>query len=326
MKLSALLFILAPILLLPACERGNRISGAAEKTAGDEAAHVATLDAGTPEVAEFEALKIVATIRPLSLLAHELLTGVEDVDVHTLLPGSADPHNFALRVSDRKALAEADLVLWVGPALERFLVKPMASRSAGEQVIMLSMPQLTWPGQAGETQSHDHRDESGAGDPHVWLGPDNARIMAAGVAAKLKELRPQQAVVIQTNLEDFEAALNAFVAETGTRFQAVKKEPFAVHHNALGHFVQSFGLHQVAAVNNSSEERLSASQLELLRQNVAQARCLLVETGSPAQRLAQTLKLPVVEVDPLAISPQITSYLQMLESLRNALARCISAE
>ncbi len=313
MKLSSLLCILVSILLLPACESGDRASAM-----GDAAALTGTT--------EGETLKIVVTIRPLALLAEALLNGADNVEVYTLLPGSADPHNFALRVSDRKALTEADLVLWVGSALERFLVKPMAARTAAEQVVMLSLPHMAFPEPVGDLHGHSHHDETETRDPHVWLGPENAQIMAAAIAARLKALRPRQAAVIQQNLENLDADLTAFSAKTSARFKAVKDEPFAVHHNALGHFVQSFGLNQVVAVNNSPEERLSAHQLELLQQRVAPARCLLVETGSPAQRLAQTLKLPMVEVDPLATSPQITSYLQLLEALRGSLEHCFAAQ
>ena len=86
----------------------------------------ASVSCSRPEQAKSQ---VLATIRPLSLLVSDLLAGTETDAVYTLLPGNADPHNYSLRVSDRKALQQARLIVWVGPDMERSLTRPLAQRA-----------------------------------------------------------------------------------------------------------------------------------------------------------------------------------------------------
>jgi zinc transport system substrate-binding protein len=66
-----------------------------------------------------QALEMVASIRPLALIADAVMAG--HGQVRQLVPNGASSHEYALRPSDRALLARADLVLWVGPAHEHFL-------------------------------------------------------------------------------------------------------------------------------------------------------------------------------------------------------------
>ena len=100
------------------------------------------------------ALSLVASIRPLALLAQELLQGSERVRVQTLLPAAVSPHAYALRVSDMRRLQAADLVVWVGPELERFLAKPL-SRSGKAQLRLTALSGLHWP------ETPENSDKSG---------------------------------------------------------------------------------------------------------------------------------------------------------------------
>ncbi|MCP1200397.1 zinc ABC transporter substrate-binding protein [Notoacmeibacter sp. MSK16QG-6] len=54
-----------------------------------------------------------------------------------LVPPSASPHDFALRPSQAGAMQDADLIIRIGPDLERFLDKPIASLGANAKVLEL---------------------------------------------------------------------------------------------------------------------------------------------------------------------------------------------
>src|SRR5690606_10616423 len=101
--------------------------------------------------------QVLASIRPLTLLVTDLLAGTDSEAVYTLLPGNVDPHNYSLRVSDRKALQQARLVVWVGPDMERSLARPLAQRKA-HTLQLTALPGLHWPtqGAAHPTEEHTH--------------------------------------------------------------------------------------------------------------------------------------------------------------------------
>ncbi|MFW5680573.1 MAG: metal ABC transporter solute-binding protein, Zn/Mn family, partial [Pseudomonadota bacterium] len=67
---------------------------------------------------------VVTSILPLQSLTAMVMDGIGEPT--TLLPAGASPHAYALRPSEAARLERADLVVWVGPDLERFLERPLA--------------------------------------------------------------------------------------------------------------------------------------------------------------------------------------------------------
>ncbi|PSV96413.1 zinc ABC transporter substrate-binding protein ZnuA [Photobacterium angustum] len=102
--------------------------------------------------------KVVTTIKPLNLIVSELVQGAAKSDA--ILPPGASPHDYALRPSDVKKLNDADLVIWVGPQLETFLTKLMATNPNSFALTkQAGIHFLNY----GEKGSDDHSDHAGHG-------------------------------------------------------------------------------------------------------------------------------------------------------------------
>ncbi|MDO3377795.1 zinc ABC transporter substrate-binding protein [Geoalkalibacter halelectricus] len=113
--------------------------------------------------------RVVVSIKPVHSLVAAVMEGIAEPDL--LLSGGESPHGHALRPSQARALAAADLVFWIGPDLETFLVRPLRSLSAGARVVSL----LDTPGielhaaRAGgvwEAHHHGHGHDHGHGHHH----------------------------------------------------------------------------------------------------------------------------------------------------------------
>src|SRR5690554_3655229 len=105
------------------------------------------LHAATPHV--------LATIKPLQMIAAAVLEDIAEPGV--LLPPAASPHNYALRPSDRRQLAEADRVYWVGPELERFLQRLLEDQSTARRLDQVPGLTLRYFGdEHGHAHSHEH--------------------------------------------------------------------------------------------------------------------------------------------------------------------------
>ena len=141
---------------------------------------------------------VVVTVKPLHSLVSGVMQGV--AAPYLLVRGAANPHAFALRPSDAKALAGATLVIWAGAPVETFMDKPLGSLAKGAQILTLvKEPSVRLlpvrSGGAWESHDHDHTNEarpSGdlAGDGHVWLDPLNAKIITDLIADRLSMLDP----------------------------------------------------------------------------------------------------------------------------------------
>ena len=97
------------------------------------------------QIAGESGLTLVASIRPLAFLLNELALPADEVI--QLVSNNSSAHHYQLKVSDRRLLQSADLVVWVGPALELFLEKPLkqVARAGGESIVTLNdTPGLIW--------------------------------------------------------------------------------------------------------------------------------------------------------------------------------------
>lgn len=279
------------------------------------------------ESASAAELRVLASIQPLALIAEEILGDRGQVD--RLLPLSASAHDYSLRASDARKLSEASLVLWIGPELETFLRRPLANRSADTNLAILELPGLHWPQEQRQSlaSGEEHQHHSHEHDPHVWLDPRNAVVMALALAERLGQLQPSATEEFSLRAKAFAERMVKLDATLATRLGAVSDVGFAVYHEGYGHFVNRYGLRQMGYVTYTPERRPGARHLHQLRQSLkGNARCLFVESGYDlrlAQQLAGELELKLAVVSPMG-GQQTESYDQLLTTMAEDFLDCLA--
>ncbi len=210
----------------------------------------AALSAAVPALAE--APRVVVTIKPVHALVAAVMAGLGRPGL--LIEGAASPHGYALRPSDARALSAAQLVFWVGPELERFLERPLATLAAGARVVtLIEVPGLELLAygrgleEAGE-ERHEGAHRAGRHDPHLWLDPDNAAAIAAAAAAALSALDPANRAAYEANRAALTARIEALDGELRGQLAALSRVPFLVAHDAYRYFTRHFALNGVAAL------------------------------------------------------------------------------
>jgi len=122
---------------------------------------------------------VIASIKPVHSLVAGVMEGVGTP--HLMLDAAQTPHSFALSPSDAARIAGADLVVWVGPDLESFLVRPIASTAPEGASMELARTEgiLRLPVRDGgvwEAHDHDHAHETAStgqgGHDHAEHGHD----------------------------------------------------------------------------------------------------------------------------------------------------------
>jgi zinc transport system substrate-binding protein len=97
----------------------------------------AALAFGSPsQAAGSEGPRVVASVPPVHSLVARVMQGVGNPVL--LIPGTVSPHLFSLRPSDARTLSHADLVVWVGPALETSLRQPLTTLAANARLVTLT--------------------------------------------------------------------------------------------------------------------------------------------------------------------------------------------
>ncbi len=280
--------------------------------------------------------KVVASIQPLYLISQELLG--DQADVERLMPLGASPHGFQLSWSQRRLLDEADLIVWVGPSLELFIEKVISTRpnlsldsvpSAIETTATIGTSHARSLGESHDHASHNHvshNHEAHGRDPHLWLDPENALIIARQLIDHLKKLLndEQEHARLEEKYRTFAKKIDATNRQLQADLRPVQSVPFIVFHDALQHFQQHYGLMPYQVVTRLPEQRPGAKHLHQLRQRIEQGQCLLVEpyySAAQTRRLQSEFNLVVEEID--ILGAEANSYTDFLLTLASGIKHCL---
>jgi zinc transport system substrate-binding protein len=86
-------------------------------------------------LAHAEVPRVATDIAPVHSLVSMVMQGAGSPDL--IIPPGASPHSYAMRPSEARAVAKADLVVWVGPSLAPWLEEPMSSLAQGAERLTL---------------------------------------------------------------------------------------------------------------------------------------------------------------------------------------------
>ena len=110
--------------------------------------------------------KVVVSIKPL----HSLVSAVmEGVATPTLLVKKGSPHAYTLRPSEARALASADLVIWIGHEMESFLEKPLETVAENAKQLELAEvleTSLLKTRSGVEWDEHEHHEDHATHEEH----------------------------------------------------------------------------------------------------------------------------------------------------------------
>lgn len=268
---------------------------------------------------------------------HSLTAAVMgDLGTPALLLGpGADPHSYQLRPSQAGALAEAGLVVWIGPEMTPWLERALALADKAEVLGLLADPgTLRRPfadGGDGHDDAEDAHDDHGGTDPHAWLDPDNARHWLDLIAVALAARDGANAAAYLANAERAKAEIAALDARLHDRLAGAADAPIAVAHDAYGYFAAHYRLTIAAHVAAGDAADPGAARLAsvqaLLREG--SVRCLFPEAGRNPGRIAALAGDSGARVgqplDPagIALDPGPGLYPALIEALGTAIADCL---
>lgn len=284
---------------------------------------------------------VVTSILPVHALAVAVMAGAGEPVL--LLRGGASPHAYQLKPSEARALQGADLVIWIGPALETFLERSLASLAGGaRRVTLMEAPGLrllpareggVWEEHAHAADEHGEEDHAPGGqDAHIWLDPANAQAMARAIAAALAEVDPARAELYRGNLEGVLRELAVLDGELRARLASVRDRPFVVFHDAWQYLEAAYGLRAVGSITVSPERPPGARRLAELRETIRErgAVCVFSEAQAATplvESLAQDLGIGTAQLDPVGsaiVAPGPGAYAALMRENVRVMATCLS--
>jgi ABC-type Zn uptake system ZnuABC Zn-binding protein ZnuA len=198
--------------------------------------------------------------------------GGSDVNVTTMVPAGADPHEFEPKPSDIAAVAESELIVANG-GLDGWIEKVRERSGSDTRVIDLlaGVPIKLAPGHdepSGGRSSESH----GKADPHWFHDPRNAAAAATTVAFALGRLDPVNASAYRSRARAFAGQARRLDAQ-GRRCIArlpAGQRTLVTDHDAFAYLAARTGLRIVGTVipSTSSSAAPSASELDSLARRI----------------------------------------------------------
>lgn len=222
------------------------------------------------------------------------------VDLTCLIGAGQDPHAYSATPADRRAIEEADLVLYGGYEFEPEIIQMVEATDTPASKVAISEVAVPDPlmgephdhgeahdhveGEAHSEEVHDHAEGEGHAeeahdhtegelepDPHVWHDAENGIAMVEAVKEQLSEVSPENAELYETNATALIAQLEQLDTWIQTQVDTVPAtgRTLISTHDALGYYASAYGLEIEPALDSfSTEARPSAANIKELTEVV----------------------------------------------------------
>jgi len=279
-------------------------------------------------------LNVVASFYPLYDFAAKI--GGDDADVINLVPAGVDSHDWSPKLQDMRQISEADLFVYLGAGYEGWVDDFLGALAPGEgplvveashgaALIRISGNGGTHSAADGDDHGHDHADgngheladghgggEGGRGhdhgnndtDPHVWLSPKQALVLAANIKNAFIGADPENRADYESRYAQLEARLHDLDAKMTKMAAEAKQKTFIVSHESFGYLARDYGLTQIGVMGLAPDAEPTLGKLEEIRgeaRKLGIRYILFEELVSPkvAETLAESLGIDTLVLNPL---------------------------
>ena len=240
---------------------------------------------------------ITVSISPFKYFI-EAIAG-SDFDVNVMVPAGADPHIYEPIPGQITALSRSVAYVSNGYLgfeitwLDRFYEAngKMKKLSLGGMIDLIK-----------EDSKHPGGHSEGA-DPHFWVSPKSALIIAGSIKSLLCSMKPGNSKKYEMNFSKLCDTIMALDKKAREMFSGYEGKSFMIFHPALGYLARDYGLNQIA-VEKEGKEPSPSFMKDLI--DIAKSRnikVIFIQKGfdtKNAGEIASETGAELRKIDPLA--------------------------
>jgi zinc transport system substrate-binding protein len=250
---------------------------------------------------------VAVSVYPLLDVAERVGDG--PVEVTSVVPPGAEPHDIELSPNQVDQLLDADVVLYVGAGFQPAVEEVVANR---DEVTIDVLAEV---------------EPAGRSDPHVWLDPVLMVDVVGAVGRALGRADPQGSGAYETRATDYREDIEALHERFQQGLDECERRTFVTTHAAFGHLARRYGLVQLSIAGLSPESEPDPARLAELEDLVQREGVTTVFTEplvSPrvAETLARETGARVAVLDPLEGTSEAAggaSYVSLMDQNLRAL-------
>lgn len=244
-----------------------------------------------------ERVEIATTTAPVYEFTSRLCAGTQ-ITVGLVISESVSClHDYTLQTRQIRMLEGAKILILSGAGLEEFMAEMIPENKITIDA-SASIELLCPEAEHDHDKGHEHHHEQ---DPHIWLSPANAAIMAKNICAGLQAQYPQHSEQFSINLARLQEEFDALEQYGRRQLDSLENRQLITFHDGFAYLADAYDLTILHAIEEESGSEASAGELielcELVRSHsvpaifteqngsVAAATIISSETGVPIYTL-----------------------------------------
>lgn len=239
---------------------------------------------------------LTVSITPLHFVV-EAIVG-DKYQIETLMPQGVSPETYDPTPRQMVELSNSEAIFCIGTLNFEQVKMPQ---------IVSSIPHLTLVNCSENItpladKHHHHDEETESIDPHIWMSPQNLKIMAQNVCRYMCYTHPNDTNYYQQRLKVFEKRMDDLDASLRNTLHTLPSRTFLIYHPALGYFAHHYGLKQLTVEHDGKDPSAAYFQqlINLCRaEEVHKVFISKEHNGKAAQRIANELNIPTITINPL---------------------------
>lgn len=204
--------------------------------------------------------KIQATASFYPLYEFTKAVGGNYVDVSSMTPAGAEPHDYEPSAKDLASASKSKLFVYVGGTFEPWANK-FAADYSGKKVVAADVITLEHLDHSEESGAEADHQEHGDTDPHFWLDPVLSQKVVLAIADRLSEVDPDHAKAYKQNADDYNKKLAELDASYKSGLQNCQNRTIIATHDAYNYLAHRYNFTVVPITGVSPEDEPSAGRM-----------------------------------------------------------------
>lgn len=239
---------------------------------------------------------LTVSIEPLRFVV-EAIVG-DKYQVQTLMPQGVSPETYDPTPRQMAELSNSEILFCAGTiSFEQVKIPQLASSIPHLSIVNMGEHVATIT-----DHHHKHGDEAESIDPHIWMSPQNLKMMAQDVCHYMCFTHPTDSVYYEERLSKFEKRMDQLDHSLRSTLQVLRTRSFLIYHPALGYFSKQYGLNQLSVEFDGKDPSAAYFQQLINLCKVQQVSTVFISkehNGKAAQRIATEINAQTYTINPL---------------------------
>ena len=241
--------------------------------------------------------------------------GGDKADIHLLCPSGQEPHDFEPTARDIAKLSEADIFIYNGMGMEHWTDSVTAS--LGDDVAIV------------KTTDNVRLNKLTAGDPHVWLNPDNAYIQLKSIADAFMEKDPANRDYYNKNLKECKEKIKRLMQDLESAKNMFSSHSIVVSHYAYSHLCDVIDIspYAVNGTDNSGDptpQRMAEIENYIKSNDIKYIFTEPMGTSDIMKTIAKDTNCEILVLDPFEGSSENKDYFKVMYENIAALTQALN--